>query len=319
MPWELVPEHIRNLLYKQKYVPAGKHTGVKLCHWTKEALLRGRACYKQVFYGIQTHRCLQMSPAITWCHLRCFHCWRPSEYFLPPEDLLQHKEELDEPKTIVELAIQAQQQIIKSFYGLVKEGRIPEERYKEAMKPNQVAISLVGEPLIYPYMDELVKEFKARDFTVFIVTNGMEPKYLEEMTTYPMNLYLSVHGPTKQFFGQFAKPYMPLDEAWQRLIRFVELFRELRSTPVNTVYRITLIKGMNDSLLKEFARFVELGEPKYVEVKAYMAVGFSRFRLGPEYSPSHAEVRAWAEQLAAVVGYEPRKEVPESRVVLLMG
>jgi tRNA wybutosine-synthesizing protein 1 len=260
-----------------------------------------------------------MSPAVTWCHLRCLHCWRPHEYFLPPEHYLAHKDELDSPEFIVEESINAQRKIIKSFEGLVKEGRVPEWRFQEAMNPNQVAISLVGEPLLYPYMDELVAEYKKRGFTVFIVTNGLEPGYLENMTTYPTNLYLSVHGPNKEFFTMFTKPAIPADEAWNRLMRFVELYRDLRSTPVNTVYRITLIKNFNDKLLNDYAKFVELGEPKYVEVKAYMAVGFSRFRLGPEYSPDIDYVRQWAQKLGEVIGYELKKEVPESRVVLLMG
>ena len=33
-------------LQKQRYHIVGEHGGVKVCHWTKESLLRDRQCYK---------------------------------------------------------------------------------------------------------------------------------------------------------------------------------------------------------------------------------------------------------------------------------
>ena len=33
-------------LQKQRYHIVGEHGGVKTCHWTKESLLRDRACYR---------------------------------------------------------------------------------------------------------------------------------------------------------------------------------------------------------------------------------------------------------------------------------
>ncbi|MFQ5986189.1 MAG: 4-demethylwyosine synthase TYW1, partial [Thermoplasmata archaeon] len=49
------------LLEKQGYKLIGSHSGVKLCHWTKQSLKHDRGCYKQHFYGIDSHRCMQMT------------------------------------------------------------------------------------------------------------------------------------------------------------------------------------------------------------------------------------------------------------------
>ncbi len=63
-------------LVGQGYQLVGKHSAVKICYWTRESLVRGRDCYKGRFYGIESHRCLQMSPAIDSCNLHCRFCWR---------------------------------------------------------------------------------------------------------------------------------------------------------------------------------------------------------------------------------------------------
>ena len=58
-------EQLKARLQKQHYHLVGEHAGVKICHWTKESLLRDRSCYKGKFYGIASHNCLQMSPVVT--------------------------------------------------------------------------------------------------------------------------------------------------------------------------------------------------------------------------------------------------------------
>ena len=63
-------------LQKQRYHIVGEHGGVKVCHWTKESLLRDRQCYKGKFYGVASHNCMQMSPVVDQCNLACTYCWR---------------------------------------------------------------------------------------------------------------------------------------------------------------------------------------------------------------------------------------------------
>jgi tRNA wybutosine-synthesizing protein 1 len=45
------------------YRIVGRHSAVKVCHWTKSALKGGKACYKS-WYGIESHRCIQMTPSL---------------------------------------------------------------------------------------------------------------------------------------------------------------------------------------------------------------------------------------------------------------
>ncbi len=67
---------LKSKLQKQRYHIVGEHGGVKVCHWTKESLLRDRQCYKGKFYGVASHNCMQMSPVVDQCNLACSYCWR---------------------------------------------------------------------------------------------------------------------------------------------------------------------------------------------------------------------------------------------------
>ncbi|MFB6308947.1 MAG: 4-demethylwyosine synthase TYW1, partial [Haloarculaceae archaeon] len=39
-----------------------EHTAVQTCGWTKNAVRGEGKCYKYIFYGIESHRCIQMTP-----------------------------------------------------------------------------------------------------------------------------------------------------------------------------------------------------------------------------------------------------------------
>ena len=95
-------EDVWSTLKRQKYKIVGAHSAVKICHWTKKSLIENRVCYKQKFYGIESHRCLQMTPSVAWCTHKCLFCWRPVEY---NEDTPYS---YDVPEAIVEGCINAQ-------------------------------------------------------------------------------------------------------------------------------------------------------------------------------------------------------------------
>ena len=77
----MLPEKIKKTLEKQHYEIAGKneHSAVQVCRWTKNSLNGRGGCWKEKFYGIESHRCCQMSPAISWCPHKCLFCWRAIE------------------------------------------------------------------------------------------------------------------------------------------------------------------------------------------------------------------------------------------------
>lgn len=57
-----------------RFVGEHRHSAVKACHWTRKSLLNRGSCYKQKFYGIQSHRCLQLAPGLPFCDHRCVFC-----------------------------------------------------------------------------------------------------------------------------------------------------------------------------------------------------------------------------------------------------
>ena len=74
-PKEMLSSTHKLTLQKQGYKIIGSHSGVKLCRWTK-SMLRGRGgCYKHTFYGIASHRCMEMTPSMA-CANKCVFCWR---------------------------------------------------------------------------------------------------------------------------------------------------------------------------------------------------------------------------------------------------
>ena len=68
---------------------------------------------------------------------------------------------------------------------------------------------------------------------------------------------------------------------------------------------------------KEYAELIKKADADFVEIKAYMWIGFSRMRLGMDAMPSFSEIKQFAETLNGYLNYEHRDEDARSRVVLL--
>ncbi len=293
----------KRILEKQGYAIVGNHSAVKLCHWLRESLLRNRFCYKQQFYGIKTHRCLQMSPAVNNCTQNCLFCWRFqgfSEVYL---------KEVDDPEFIVEESIKQQKRLIVGYKG---DPRVDRKKWEEAMDPKHVAISLIGEPTLYPRLGELIEEYHKRGFTTFLVTNGTMPEVLENLDPLPTQLYVTLAAPNEEIYKKLLVPL--IKNGWERLMRTLEL---LPSLDTRTVIRHTLVKGWNMEYVKEYAKLDSLASPDFVEPKAYVFVGYSRERLNLSNMPSHEEIRNFANSLASEMGYNYIDEKEDSRVVLL--
>lgn len=309
----LLPEKFLQKLKKQKYQIVGRHSGVKACRWLRKSLLGEGVCYKQKFYGIKSHRCLQMTPTIGFCTNHCLHCWR-----IQPQDIQIHWDELliekledpDPPELIVEESIEAQKRIL-SGYKPTSHKKVTWKKWEEAMEPTQVAISLSGEPTLYPYINELIEMYKARHMTTFLVTNGTRPRVIENIVK-PTMFYISVYGPDKAIYLRVTRPIEPKN--WEKLNESLELMNSFNS---NTVLRLTLINGLNLSHPEKYAKLIEKANPTFVEAKAYVFVGPSRLRLQFEHMPQFVQIQEFAEQLAIHSGYQILDESKASRVVLL--
>ncbi len=135
---DMIPNEIKSILKRQHYGIAGKNSAVQVCRWTKKSLLNEGYCYKQKFYGINSHRCCQLSPSVVWCQNKCLHCWRAIEYTLG--DKLK-KSEVDNPSEIIKLCIEEQRKLLSGFKG---NKNVDKKKFEEAQEPKHFAISLAG-------------------------------------------------------------------------------------------------------------------------------------------------------------------------------
>lgn len=287
-----------------RFVGTKRHAAAKVCHWTKKSLLDEGVCYKEKFYGIKSHRCLQMSPSIPFCHHKCLFCWRDVSI-----TNTTWNEEFDEPGEIIDECIQAQRKLLVGYFG---NPRANQKKLKEAQNPTNAAISLAGEPLLYPAIDELLEEYKKRHFTTFLVSNGLSPEKLTNMKIEPTQLYLSLDAPNLEIYQNICDPQVK--KGWENLNQSLEL---LSSFKCRTVIRITCVSGYNMTNPEEYAKIISESNPDFVEIKAYMFVGSSRERLKLDNMPKNDEVYRFAQSIAVLCGRKIVDHSPESRVVLL--
>ena len=317
----MIPEKVKKILKKQHYAIAGKHSAVQICRWTKKSLLDEGVCYKEQFYGIKSHLCCQMSPAVMWCPNRCVHCWRAIEMTIDNE---LHGD-VDSPKEIVDEAIKAQRKLLIGFNIDKKSNKkqlskANQKKYLEAQEPMQFAISLSGEPTVYEHIGGLIDELRKRGKTSFLVTNGLYPEKLEEMEKkkqLPTQLYISVNTPNKELYQKFHRSSK--QDAWERLNKSLEIMAKLREK-TRTVFRMNLVKGLNmhPDMAEQYANLIKKSNPMFIEVKGFMSVGSARERLSYDRMPYHKEIVEFSKKvLEFLPGYKFLDEKKESRVVLL--
>lgn len=304
----MITQEVQLKLKNQQYGLVGKHTRVKVCHWTKSDLKGKGGCYKAKFYGINSHQCLQMTPTFS-CNNACIFCWRDLRYHTEPA----MSGGIDDPAEIVKETIEMQKKLLSGFGG---NKETDAGKYSKAKTPRHVAISLDGEPTLYPKLKELIREYKKNGFSTFLVSNGLVPERIECLYDEPpTQLYISVDAPNEQLFNEIDRPI--IKNAWQGLYRTLSLLPKMREK-MRTVLRFTIIKGMNDRLPEQWADIIRLSNPMFIEVKSYMWIGMSRERLKQENMMSHNEIKEFSLEIARHAGYKLIDEQPVSRVVLLM-
>jgi tRNA wybutosine-synthesizing protein 1 len=241
-----------------------------------------------------------MTPCIA-CNQRCLHCWRPIE---EPFSITSW----DRPELIAEGCLKEQKRFISGYGGTEATDKA---RWKEAFTPKHAAISLVGEPTLYPYIDELVHLFKEKGMSSFIVTNGTRPDVLEKIT--PSQLYMSLDAPDHETYLKACDPYGDL---WGKINESLEVLGS-REGMARRAIRITAVKGLNMINPEGYAELIKKAKPDYVEVKSYMHLGYSRNRLPREAMPKHDEILSFAKKIGDACGYRPAMDVELSRVALL--
>jgi len=334
-----------------RIIGKNKHTAIKPCHWLEQKLMTGRNnrnCYKGVF-GIESHRCLQNTPALPFCNQQCVFCWRDNElgnlsrvFVVKP----------DEPKELVDEMIRHHQDIIKNhlplrrylenyeimadmlYYMLknnedhsvnslskslhVSKNKIerainlfknqefihpsddslknyklddeisccidsreevvrlikvslttPDEimqAHSEAMNPNHAAISLDGEPFLYPKLDGLVSEFRNRNMTTFIVTNGTLPEKIESLNSLPSQLYITLPAPNKEIYKKVCRPM--IKDGWGKISDTLDL---VESLSCRSLVRLTAVKNLNlsENYIKDYIKLIDKANPNFFEIKGF--------------------------------------------------
>tara|TARA_Y100000310_G_C20636280_1_gene791327 strand:+ start:108 stop:1088 length:981 start_codon:yes stop_codon:yes gene_type:complete len=306
---------LRNTLKRQHYGLVGKHSGVQVCRWTKKDLIDQGECYKAKFYGIKSHQCCQMSPTIGFCQNRCLHCWRAIELTIGKE---MKKSKIDNPQKIIAGCIAEQIRLLNGFKGNKK---INLKKLKAAQEPMQFAISLTGEPTIYPRLGELIQELRKQGKTSFVVTNGLNPEALirlKENKALPTQLYVSLNSPNEKLFKAWHRS--KTKNAWNKFNQTLSLFSKLKT---RKVIRMTLVKGLNsnmkDEQISDYAMLIKKAKPDFIEVKGFMSVGFSRNRKGMGYEsmPIYEDIQDFSKKLAKALNLKILDKHEFSRVFLI--
>ncbi len=291
-------------LTKQHYRVIGNHSAVKVCGWTKNMIKGQGGCYKLKFYGIMSNQCMQMTTSIS-CANRCTFCWRG--YKAPVSK--EWKWDVDDPDMIHTESLEAHHQLLIGFKGSDKANK---SAYAQSQDVKHVALSLTGEPLFYPKINESLALFDKEGISTFLVTNGQYPEQMKNLTPITQ-LYISIDAPNKQMLKDVDKPLFA--DYWERLNKSLDYLAQIKS---RTCIRLTVIKGMNDVMLDKYAELITRSHADFIEVKAYMHVGPSQERLSRENMPLHEEIVSFSKALKKhLPNYEIVSEHIPSRVVML--
>ncbi len=308
-----MPEELAQKMKKQGYHFVGQHSATKICNYTADSMKKeGHGCYKNKFYGIRSHRCIQATPAVG-CNLACSFCWR----IIPEEEGFKWNEinaisKWDDPVKIVDGLVEEHKKIISGYKG---NDRVDMEKWTEAQDPAHVALSLTGEPLFYPRMNELLAEFHKRKISTFLVTNGTMVNALKAMTVLPTQLYVSIQAPNREVYERVTRPKTL--NAWDSFIRFLDVFSGLNT---RKVFRLTLIRGINMVDARGYAELIRKGRPHYVEVKGFVFVGGARNEdrnLSYAQMPGKDEILEFSKEIAKESGYILVDYHEHSKVALL--
>ena len=222
-----------------------------------------------------------------------------------------------EPEDIMPKLMAERKKLIMGHYGDPNQDK---KKLDESLLPNHYAISLSGEPTMYPKLPGLIKYLKSLEATksIFLVTNGQEPEMIQRLAdedALPTQLYLSTNAADYESFLKINRPRY--DDSWERWNRTLGM---LATLDTRTVLRLTLIRGYNDDeeMLPAFASLLQKSNVHFVEIKSYMHIGRSTNRL--EYSDmlEMDEVRSFANKLAQEnSAFTVMDESEISRIVIL--
>ncbi|SCN44690.1 tRNA-YW synthesizing protein, putative [Plasmodium malariae] len=282
-PKDMLSINQRNKLTKEGYKIIGSHSAVKLCRWTKSHI-RGRGgCYKHTFYGIISYQCMEATPSLA-CANKCVFCWRHHKNPVGTK----WKWNKDNAESIVEQSVKKHQGMIKELKGVQS---VISERFTNGMNIRHCALSLVGEPIMYPDINKLIDELHKRKISTFLVTNAQFPEELKKLHKVTQ-LYISIDAPNKEALRNIDRPLFK--DYWERYITCIKI---LKTRKERSVFRFTLVKEYNmmGEEILGYSKLIELGSPDFIEIKAVTYCGSSEgYQLTMKNIPWHEEVYQFA-------------------------
>lgn len=293
-------------LEKQGYRFVGNHSAIKVCDYTHKMIKGKDVCYKCTFYGINSYRCIQMTPVMNSCNLRCKWCWRDIEYTSPT-----WIGPIDDPDFIAKESVK---QHVKILIGYKGNKKINPKIIEKIQKPKHVAISLFGEATNYPMLPELISSYHDLGMTTFLVTNGTNPEVMEKLKQNPpTQLYVTLPAPDQSTFMKACRPL--LRNAWERILQSLAMLKDFNC---RRTIRFTLANGLNMKNPNGYAEILENVDADFYELKGYVWVGHSQNRLQKHQMPTHDEIKEFANKISRLTGLQIVSEKAESRAVLLM-
>jgi len=309
----VIGEAIKDQLLRDGHILVGNHSSVHVCNWTEEGLLGRGSCFKEKFgYGVESHRCMQMTPSAIFCTNNCLFCW----CLLPGDGKVLNWRRcpfplgngVDDPETILTGCIEARSQLLTDGFTDMEDS----EKFQQALTPNHVAVCLSGEPTLYPHLSQLFESIRDMGMSSHLVTNGTNPAALQDLKACPDLLFVSLYAPDEETYQRACRP--GIAEAWPRLMSTLELLPNL---PCKTIIELTLIQGLNMKAPRGYAEHILRASPQFVDVKAFAPIGRALRTLGREAAPSWPALLDFVHTVSEYTGYGVGGEFPPIAVQLV--
>lgn len=111
---------------------------------------------------------------------------------------------------------------------------VKSDRLAEAFEVRHCALSLVGEPIMYPEINKFVDLLHGKNISTFLVTNAQFPDAIKALRPVTQ-LYVSVDAGNKENLKKIDRPLFR--DFWQR---YLDSLKALGEKQQRTVYRLTL-------------------------------------------------------------------------------
>lgn len=248
---------------------------------------------------------METTPSLA-CANKCVFCWRHHSNPVGTE----WRWKMESAEFILKGALESHYKMINEFKGVP--GVLP-DKLEEGMQAKHCALSLVGEPIMYPEINKFVKLLHQEKISSFLVTNAQFPDAIRDMEPCTQ-LYVSIDASTKDSLKKIDRPLFK--DFWER---FLASLHELKKKGQRTVYRLTLVKGWNAEEMDNYAKLVEIGQPDLIEIKGVTYCGSSKAStLTMENVPWHTEVVKFVSDLVdRIPEYEIASEHEHSNCILV--